>query len=179
MSRADSPLRGRVVFIVGARRSGTNWLERILTAHPAIVAMPTETYLFSHGIEPFSERFQHANPSAPSMGRTFMPREAFLDSVRDLVDRAFLETLERRDPSARYIAERTPWHASHLPLIADVYPDARVVNIVRDGRAVARSLLSMPWGPDTMEEAAAEWRDAIDDARRSAPLFGESYRDVV
>src|SRR5947208_9165285 len=106
MSRADSPLRGRVVFVVGARRSGTNWLERILTAHPAITAMPTETYLFSHGVQPFAERFQHANPAAPSMGRTFMPRDAFLDAMRDFVDRAFLENLERRDRDARFVIER-------------------------------------------------------------------------
>lgn len=172
-------MRGRVVFVVGARRSGTNWLERILTAHPAITAMPTETYLFSHGVEPFAERFQHANPAAPSMGRTFMPRDAFLDAMRDFVDRAFLENLERRDRDARFIIERTPWHASHLPLIGHVYPDAHVVNIVRDGRAVARSLVSMPWGPDTIEEAAAEWRDAVDDARRGAGFFGDRYREVV
>lgn len=179
MSRADSPLRGRVLFVVGARRSGTNWLERILTAHPAITAMPTETYLFSHGVQPFAERFQHANPAAPSMGRTFMPRDAFLDAMRDFVDRAFLENLERRDRDARFVIERTPWHASHLPLIGHVYPDAHVVNIVRDGRAVARSLVSMPWGPDSIEEAAAEWRDAVDDARRGAAFFGDRYREVV
>ena len=29
---SDSPLLNRVVFVVGARRSGTNWLERVLLA---------------------------------------------------------------------------------------------------------------------------------------------------
>src|SRR4051794_17938627 len=95
MPRSQSPLRDRVLFIVGARRSGTNWLERILTAHPGVVAVPTETYLFSHGVQPFSELFQHANPTAPTMGRTFLPRDDFLDGMRDLLDRVFLETLER------------------------------------------------------------------------------------
>jgi hypothetical protein len=178
MSRDQSPLLGRVLFIVGARRSGTNWLERILTAHPEVVAVPTETYLFSHGVQNFAERVQHANPKAPTMGRTFMPRDAFLDAMRNLVDRVLMETLERKESGARYIVERTPWHASHLPLIADVYPDARVVNIVRDGRAVARSLVSMPWGPETIEEAATEWRKAIDDTRGGQALFGERFLEV-
>jgi hypothetical protein len=178
VSRSDSPLRDRVIFLVGARRSGTNWLERILTAHPEIEAMPSETYLFSHGVKPLVDRFQHANPALPTMGRTFMPREDFVDALRDLLDRAFEATLDRNRPDARYIVERTPWHASHLPLIAEVYPDARVINIVRDGRDVARSLISMPWGPETMAEAAAEWRDALEDARTGAERFGDRYRDV-
>jgi hypothetical protein len=179
MSRNDSVLRDRVIFIVGARRSGTNWLERILTAHPEVVAMPTETYLFSHGVQPLSERFQHANPESPEIGRTFLPREAFLDVARDLVDRAMLETLARSEPGARYVVERTPWHASHLPLIADVVPDAHVVSIVRDGRAVARSLVSMPWGPDSIAEAAAEWRGAVTDAKAGGAAFGARFREVL
>ena len=31
MSRPDSAMKGRLIFLVGARRSGTNWVERILT----------------------------------------------------------------------------------------------------------------------------------------------------
>ena len=179
MARADSRLRERVIFVVGARRSGTNWLERILTAHPEVVAVPTETYIFSHGIEPLTERFQHANPSAPVMGRTFVSRDALIDGARELVDRVLLETLELQDPNARYIVERTPWHASHLPLIAEVYPDAHVLHIVRDGRAVARSLVSMPWGPESIEEAAAEWSKTIRDARAGGASLGDRYREVV
>ena len=179
MSRVDSPLRDRAVFVVGARRSGTNWLERILTAHPAVVAVATETYIFSHGIQPLAESFQHANPSAPSMGRAYIPRDAFLDSVRDLVDRVMLEPLSENGGGARFVVERTPWHASHLPLIADVYPDGRVIHIVRDGRDVARSLLSMPWGPDTMAEAAEEWRRSTADAQEGGRAFGDRYLEVV
>jgi hypothetical protein len=164
-----------VIFVVGARRSGTNWLERILTGHPDVVALPTETYLFSHGIKPFSELFQHANPSAPTIGRTFMPRDAFLDAIRDLTDRILVEAAGR---DARYIVERTPWHASQLRLIADIYPDAHVINIVRDGRAVARSLVAMPWGPTTIEAAAAEWRSAVTDAQEGPALLGDRFHHV-
>src|SRR3954453_9179156 len=50
---------------------------------------------------------------------------------------------------------------------------------MRDGRAVARSLLSMPWGPDTIAEAAAEWRDAVNDARGAGAALGDRYLEVL
>jgi hypothetical protein len=167
-----------MIFLVGARRSGTNWLQRILTAHPDVVGLPSETYLFSHGIEPLTALFQHANPGSPMMGRMFVERERFLDAVRNLTDQAFLDNLERLGGDARYLIERTPMHASHLDLIASVYPDARVIHIVRDGRAVARSLVSLGFADD-IEAAAEEWRASVEGGRRGASLFAERYREVV
>jgi hypothetical protein len=179
VSRSSSPLHGRLLFVVGARRSGTNWLERILTAHPGVVALPSETYLFSHGIAPLAERFQHANPGSPMPGTVFMQRDAFLDAARDFVDRVMADNTRDFDGDLAYVIERTPWHAQHLALIAAVCPDARVLHIVRDGRDVARSLLAMEWGPNTMAQAAAEWRDSVTGGRRGAAAFGNAYREVV
>jgi hypothetical protein len=178
VSRADSPLRDRVVFLVGARRSGTNWLQRMLAAHPDVVPMPTETYLISHGVVRFAERFQHVNPEALAVGRTFLQRDRFADTMRDVVDVALLDAVERANPRARYVVERTPWHAQHLELVAELYPDARVLDIVRDGRAVARSLLAQSWGPGTPADAAAEWRDSVRAAAADGPRFGPRYRRV-
>lgn len=178
MPRSDSPLRDRMVFLVGAPRSGTNWLERILTAHPAVIALPTETHLVSHGLRPLSELFQHANPGAPEPGRTFMPRGAFLDSCRDLLDRVILDSIARQDPTASLVVERTPSHVLHLDLIHDVFPDSKVVHIVRDGRAVARSLVSMPWGPTSIAGAAELWRDSVEGAKQGEARFGERFLEL-
>lgn len=54
-----------------------------------------------------------------------------------------------------------------IPLLLDAFPDARFVEIVRDGRAVALSLANVDWWPDsvvwwcgmTPREWAAEGRD--------------------
>src|SRR4051812_6596100 len=108
MARDNSPLKGRIIFAVGARRSGTNWLERILTAGPEIAAMPSESYLF-HALEPLAERFQHAAPGLPVTGLTFMARESFLDALRELTDAVFEESFRTFARGARYMVERTPW----------------------------------------------------------------------
>ena len=165
MGIEDSPLRDTMVFLVGARRSGTNWLQRALAAHPEVLAIPSETYVFSDGLRPLSERVQHGAVGLRRTGAVFMEREDFLEASREFCDRLFAGVRERSNPSARRIIERTPWHAYCVELIADVYPDSWVLHIVRDGRDVARSLLAQEWGPKTMREAAEEWRGSVEAAR--------------
>ena len=165
MSRARSPLHGRMIFNVGSRRSGTFWLQRIVTAHPDVSAVGSETHLFSHGIAPLAERFHHAALGSAQVGTTFIERDVLLDSLRDFCDTVFAPMLE---PGRERLAERTPLHALHTGLIRDIYPDGRIVHIIRDGRDVVRSLLTQQWGPRNVAEAAREWRSAIEAARAGA-----------
>jgi len=172
MSRASSPLRDAMIFVVGARRSGTNWLQRILAAHPAVAAIPSETYLFSRGIKQLAERFHHGVLGSPGTSFVYMDREDMLDALRDLCDRVFLPFL-RAAPGATRLVERTPEHGTAVDTIGAVYPDAHIVHIIRDGRDVARSLLSMGWesAPKTLEDAALEWRTSVESADAAgAPL---------
>jgi hypothetical protein len=173
MSRADSPLRNRLIFNVGARRSGTYWLQRIITAHPDVAAVPSETHLFSHGIDLLLQRFQHEDPESGQVGSMFIDRGRLLDATRDFCDAAFETFRDGRE----YVAERTPLHALHLELISEVYPDARVVHIIRDGRDAVRSLTVQRFGPDTVAGAAEEWRASVS-AARDAGLAPNSYREV-
>lgn len=171
VSRATSPLAGRVAFLVGVRRSGTNWLHRIVEAHPDASVIPGETYLFSHGIAALTERVQHGLAGSARTGTVFVDRDVYFDAVRDLCDRILEGHLATLDHPGRLIVERTPDHVRVLELINEVYPDAAVVHIIRDGRDVARSLVSQPWGPSSFTEAAAEWVSGIEAARRAAPLL--------
>jgi len=169
MSREASPLRDKMIFLVGARRSGTNWLQRVVGAHPDVAVVPSETYLFSRGIAPLLERFHHGVRNSPSTGSLYMDADDLTDALREFCDHALLPFL-RADPVASRLAERTPEHVAALDTIGRVYPDAHIVHIIRDGRDVARSLLSQPWpsAPKTMEAAAAEWRDCVDAAATAA-----------
>jgi hypothetical protein len=165
VSRADSPLRGRMIFNVGSRRSGTFWLQRIVTAHPEVAAVPSETHLFSHGIAPLVDRFHHDALAPEQVGSTFIEREVLVDALRDFCDTVFAGML---GAGKERLAERTPLHALTTGLIADIYPDARIVHIIRDGRDVARSLVTHSWGPGSVADAAREWRTAIEAARAGA-----------
>jgi hypothetical protein len=45
-------------------------------------------------------------------------------------------------PHHRYLVEKTPGHVARIPVIAEVFPDARFINVVRDGRDVCVSHLA-------------------------------------
>jgi hypothetical protein len=141
-----------------------------VTAHPAVSAVGSETHLFSHGIQPLADRFHHAALGSGQVGSTFIERDALLDALRDFCDAVFAPMIES---GKSRLAERTPLHALHTRLIHDVYPDARIVHIIRDGRDVVRSLLAQQWGPESVAEGAREWRASIETARAGA---GDSER---
>src|SRR3954453_14550259 len=57
-------------------------------------------------------------------------------------------------------ADKTPYYIGHIDELRRVFPDARIVNLVRDGRDVALSLLRVPFGPANVWAAAHQWRGA-------------------
>jgi hypothetical protein len=166
-----------MVFLVGARRSGTMWLQRALACHPDLLSVPSETYLFTHGVDPLTQLFQHGSPESIAVAKTYMDRDDLMDALRDFCDRVFIGLRDQLQPLATHVLERTPWHAKVLPLIGEIYPDAAVLHIIRDGRDVARSLVSRHWGPETYEEAADEWRTTVEAARNAGPALAR-YREV-
>lgn len=168
-----------MVFSFGARRSGTWWLQRIITAHPAVAAVPSESFFFSRAIAPLLECFQDIDRDAPSTGRIYAERELLLDATRDFCDRIFGQFAER---GTQRIGERTPWHVEHLDLMNALYPDAYYIHIIRDGRDSARSLTSMDWFSGSLEEAAAEWRRSVlaaRDAERPARFLEVRYEELL
>jgi hypothetical protein len=174
---AGSPLRGRMIFIVGSRRSGTNWIQRILSAHAGIANVPSETALFSMGIVPLMERFHHGAIGSYRLASLYVQRDELLGALRTFCDTIFEGVRRSLSPGAERVMERTPDHVLHLDLVGDIYPDAHFVHIIRDGRDVARSLVSQSWGPDSVTEAAAQWRSAIEAARSAAPRL-DHYHEV-
>lgn len=169
MSSVDGPMRDRMIFFVGARRSGTYWVQRIIGTHPEVALVPSETYLFSRGIKPLRERFHHGVLGSPGTSFVYVDPQELTRSLRSLCDGIFLPFLEAV-PGATRLAERTPENVKCLDLIGEIYPDAWVLNIVRDGRDVARSLLTHRWldAPQTIQEAALEWRSSVEAAEAAS-----------
>ncbi len=122
-----SPARGHV-FLLGYPRSGTTLVETILAGAPGVIAVEEKP--------------------------TFADADAFLlddDGIARLLDldAATLETLRAAywhrlagfggDPAGRVVVDMNPMNGMKLPLIARLFPDARVVVMHRDPRDVVLS----------------------------------------
>ncbi|MCU1594802.1 MAG: sulfotransferase family protein [Frankiales bacterium] len=169
MPEQESPFKDRLVLVVGAPRSGTTWVQRAIAAHPDVLAIASETHLFSSAISVLRDQAQGGVVGSPATGTWFMPEQDFNRAARAFCDAALAGYVSRTQPDALRVIERSPTHVWHLGLIARLYPDAWVVHVVRDGRDVVRSQVSQVWGPGDISTAAAMWASAIRSARAAAP----------
>lgn len=63
--------------------------------------------------------------------------------------------------------------------IASLFPDCKIVHIVRDPRDVAVSLLQMPWGPNNVVVAAFDWNRKVKNLRDFGAQIGpDRYLEI-
>ncbi len=58
--------------------------------------------------------------------------------------------------------DKTPEYIDHLPVLFELFPDARFIHVVRDGRDVALSGFEQPFGEKNVFTAARAWKAAMD-----------------
>jgi hypothetical protein len=192
-------MAARPFFIVGCDRSGTTMLRLILD-RSSDVAIPTES-MFVVDMAAIRGRFggletdRQFDRLAAAVWRHPKVREWRLTGpapargglTGDAAYRAALEA-----PYAAYAAQhgkpgwadKTPYYVGHIAELRRVFPEARVVNLVRDGRDVALSLLRVPFGPANVWAAAHQWSDAVDAGDGAAAVLGDDlltvrYEDIV
>ena len=177
------------VYLFGATRSGTTWLQNMLGSQPEIVT-PQELDLFSSYVAGLHERWRdhlpeseeewqrHRHKGLPSV----FTEDAFIELVRDLVERVYSEVLACK-PSASVVLEKVPGYTEYTDLIYRHFPEARFIHLVRDGRDVAASLAraSRGWGRDwavsSAHRAASIWRANIERGRNASTL-GAPYLEL-
>lgn len=173
---ATSPLHGKAVFVIGAPRSGTTWLQQLLLVHPAI-AGAGEMHVFCEGVGAVFDN--HEGDDAYSGLSGWVTRPELVGLVRHLVDGIMLRLRDTARPDATHVLDKTPNHVPYAARLAEVYPDATFVQIIRDGRDSAASAHDLwSWSSDYSAHGgnAARWRDAVLDCRRH--LSGLRYVEV-
>ncbi|HWH36066.1 MAG TPA: sulfotransferase [Acidimicrobiales bacterium] len=187
-------------FLVGRGRSGTTLLRAILDSHPQL-AIPDETH-FLVGMAGMRDRFELgggfcvgafvddlvARPGFASFGLSPGEVRRHLEAAPPLdyaaAVRAVFACYAASRGKTRY-GDKTPLHVLHLPELARTFSDARFVHIIRDGRDVALSYLDVPWGAESVEEAAFLWKRAVETGRRDGRALGPQrylevrYEDLV
>ena len=148
------------IFVVGASRSGTNFVRALVNAHSGIW-MSAETHYFDDlrprlGRGPLADRERELCEqyflalAHLAYGRGGDPDQAKIDAgeLRTLAVRlgstadAYFEAfcvLRARMHGKEIWAEKTPRHAFRIAEMLEAFPNAKIVCLVRDPRAVVAS----------------------------------------
>jgi len=174
-------------FIVGSARSGTTLLRMVLNAHPEVAVPPESRFV----VELYSSDEVRVDDFLSRLGthRRWISWDTPIEDVRaqlagmstvayrEAIEAAFMAFAQNRNKK-RY-GDKTPRYIENLPLLARLWPDAKFVHLVRDGREVALSYADVPFGPNTVAKAAALWRERVAlGVKEGRPLGPERYVEL-
>ncbi|QBR38581.1 sulfotransferase (plasmid) [Leisingera sp. NJS201] len=195
------PANAEPLFVIGSGRSGNTLVRRVLLASQQI-HIPPETYVLGDIIEGwpqmlllpwrqrvwlfcahFEKHYHFPTFGLDSLGEFAAEAEQLEPrSLRALIE-AFYAYLTRKSgsPAARW-GDKTPWNTYHLPAIGAVFPQARYVWLMRDGRDVALSYVNAGLH-GSLSEAGQRWAEANRACGRFARwcphLYLLRYEDLV
>lgn len=182
------PERAPFPIVVGCRRSGTALLRAMLASHPEVAVPPESRFLLTFAPDALRRfdglRLLDDLYDNESFGRWQLRRQLVEASFRDDPPPAYPDAIRRlyelwaaKSGKPRY-ADKTPDHVLRIGAVTTLFPEARVIHIVRDGRDVAASFLELGW-VDRIEKAALAWRHRVLRAREAAALLPKlRYHEV-
>jgi hypothetical protein len=156
----------RQVFVGGTARSGTTMLGDLLGAHPDHVCLPETSYKvhvirrarwgrpdadLGAGLELVAQHPKFREMAIPLPAMTTPSLPALFDQLVTTYGTAIGK------PGAHVWIDQTPSNIAIGRTLLELFPDARLVHLVRDGRAVAASMLPLDWGPNNVVLAARSW----------------------
>ena len=198
-------MKNPYVFIVGCPRSGTTLFRHIVDAHPKITISPEAQW-----IPKWFERRKGLTPDGMVMPKVVPlllehSKFALLD-----IGRGELETLVGNGQPVSYasfvtgifdlygkargkslVGNKTPDYARRMHILHALWPDARFIHLIRDGRDVALSLMAWSrvsqktpgtfptWKDDPVSTAALWWELNVRRGREAGRALGpELYREI-
>jgi hypothetical protein len=153
------------IFIVSVGRSGSTVFQHLLGLHPSVAWLfrVMDLYPDRPELNRLWMRALDLPVIGPWMAERYGPDERYefweyrykgfrlpcrdlrADDVTASVKRALRAAVGRAITArrSRFVAKITGW--PRIGFLKEVFPDAKFIHVVRDGRAVANSFLNMPW----------------------------------
>lgn len=136
---SDSDVCEMPLFIIGAHRSGTSLVRRIINAHSAF-ACPPETYFLTH----FATMLRDPNTCAGFEGLGYLSKAEVTCEIRRWATQ-YHEAFRKAVGKRRW-ADKTPQYWAILPELRALFAEAvRFLIVVRDPRDVVYSIYSRGW----------------------------------
>jgi hypothetical protein len=200
----STPSRNPFLFIVGCPRSGTTLLQRIVNAHRQIAIMP-ETHWIARYFQNRIGLTPEGLVTSRLVGkvlkhRLFPDLQIESDAVEQLVAASqpmtyadFVQGIfdlygQRR--GKQLVGEKTPGYVRSITTLGALWPQARFLHLLRDGRDVCLSILAWDrahraagrfptWTKDPVMTTAFFWEWNVRLGRERGIVLGaELYKEV-
>jgi Tfp pilus assembly protein PilF len=144
------------IFLLGFPRSGTTMLGQALACHPGVVTLDERQTL--------SDAAQAFLRPADGVSRLAEASAEDLEPYRQLYWRRVREA--GAEPQGRVFVDKLPMNTLGLPLIAKLFPQAKILFLRRDPRDVVLSCFRRQFAPDatTVEFLDLGWTADLYDA---------------
>ena len=183
-AHAEDVLRDRkLVFLVGAPRSGTTWLQLLLSRSPSVSTV-NETHLFDLFMRSMLQQWNHDRSTGSLIGLVNLVSEEEFRCLLRGVSGVVLAKIALAKPSATVVLEKTPNHIRCWREILDLWPDAHFIHIIRDPRSVVASVQvaskswASQWASSRISLNCENWISDVSNGRqiRSAT---RNYQEVT
>ena len=160
--------QARLVFLLGAPRSGTTWLQAMIASHPCVSTGP-ETHFFE-AIAPLIDFYQKPRPRPDGL-KEYLSEEEFWEEIVNLFHR-IVSNVPPPKRKPYFFLEKTPQHVFYIDIILRCFPEAYFIHLIRDPRDVVASILraAKTWGkgwfPDSATIAAELWKRSVLEAKK-------------
>ena len=177
----------RPVFIVGCPRSGSTMLGAMLGGHPDVICLPEAQFIVdlmpasdapanvdaSSLLDRIERHWRFALWSFTFRGSASVPDRALLpySTVIEWVIQEYAAAHSRAAPKL-WIDQSL--FVQHTWKLLQYFPDARFIHLVRDGRAIAASVIPLTWGPNSVFSAARLWKDCLAHGFAADAILGDS-----
>lgn len=188
--QAESPL-----FLTGFARSGTTWVNRLLREYFDAGFVNEGQFIVS-----FGKRLAHYGDLRKKRNHTRLLRDLSRDSFFTIVHRNYSVEIDWEQVAAvpptfssitinilsqiaaqtnkHRIGSKYPAFGCHLNILNHLFPNCKVIHVVRDGRDCALSHKGVRWGHQNTFSAAIHWKRYIQLARQSSAIMAGRYLEI-
>jgi hypothetical protein len=169
-------------FIIGTGRCGTSMLAQMLNSHSKICVPHELQILFEYsnngprlyeifkdkknerfGSEDFVElikaRCPHKFHEYFDYRSYFEKQQYPILSLKQLANSLYSEIAESKQKEM--LIEQTPWYGQRIDILNELFPDAKYIHMVRDGRDVAISFARTPWWHKDIGKNLERWHAEV------------------
>jgi hypothetical protein len=135
-----------LVFVVGCARSGTSILGELISSHPDV------KYIFE----------AHSIWEIGGMGENESHRLTEKHAVKQ-VKTEIIQWFQQQNNDSKILVEKNPRNILRIPYVKEIFPDAKFIHIVRDGRDVACSMVPGCGKDDWRHLKPPSWKEYFRD----------------